>query len=186
LIEGEKMKEIEKGWLGEQTNCPNSNTQVSSGSLSLESFWGLFLIAGIGSLLALIISISMFLHKERGKIFIQFNSESSIWRRIRHILIIFDKKDLSSHTFTNRARQEKSDTDTVHAIAASDASPNTNCMPSPSSCCSVQMEPHFTFLGDSGTPSRDYFHPNPLGQEFLLAQAIEQIGDPNQEGPRTP
>jgi ionotropic glutamate receptor len=78
VIEGEKIKEIEKAWLGEQTNCQNSNSRVSYGSLSLKSFWGLFLIAGTGSLLALIISISMFLHKERGKIFIWFNLESSI------------------------------------------------------------------------------------------------------------
>jgi ionotropic glutamate receptor len=61
------MKKIERAWLGEQTNCQNSNSWVSYGSLSLKSFWGLFLIAGIGSLLALSISISTFLHKERGK-----------------------------------------------------------------------------------------------------------------------
>jgi ionotropic glutamate receptor len=184
VIEGEKMKKIERAWLGEQTSCQNSNSRVSYGSLSLKSFWGLFLIAGIGSLLALIISISMFLHKERGQIFIWFNSESSIWRRIRHTLIIFDKKDLSAHTFRKRAHQEKSDTDSVHVIGASDASPNNNYPPSPSSC-SVSMEPHSAF-SDLGTPPREYCHPNPNGHTFQLAQAIELIDHPNQEGPRIP
>ena len=144
------MKKIERAWLREQTSCQNSNNRVSYGSLSLKSFWGLFLIARIGSLLALVISISMFLHKERGQIFIRFNLESSIWRRIRQTLIIFDKKDLSAHTFRKRAHQEKSDTDSVHVIGVSDASPNNNYPPSPSSC-SVSMEPHSAF-SDSGTP----------------------------------
>uniref|UniRef100_A0A2N9EYJ8 Glutamate receptor n=1 Tax=Fagus sylvatica TaxID=28930 RepID=A0A2N9EYJ8_FAGSY len=153
VTEGEKMKEIEKAWLGDRTRCPNSNTQASSGSLTLDCFWGLFLIAGIASLLALMISVSMFLYKERGQIL--------IW-----------------------APQEESYSDSVPSIGASHASTNTNCPPSPSSC-SVHMEPHFTFLGDSRTPSIEYCHPNLHGQEFLLAQAIEQIGHPNQDGPRT-
>ena len=178
------MKEIEKAWLGDRTNCPNSNTQASSGSLTLDCFWGLFLIAGIASLLALMISVSMFLYKEREQILIWFDSESSIWRRICHTLIIFDRKDLSSHIFRNRAPQEESYSDSVPSLGASHASTNTNCPPSPSSC-SVHVEPHFTFLGDSRTPSIEYCHPNLHGQEFLLAQAIEQIGHPNQDGPRT-
>ncbi|KAE8099904.1 hypothetical protein FH972_017848 [Carpinus fangiana] len=40
VTEGEKMKEIEKAWLGKETNCPDFNTQVSSNSLSLASFRG--------------------------------------------------------------------------------------------------------------------------------------------------
>ncbi|GMY29111.1 glutamate receptor 2.8-like [Fagus crenata] len=171
VIEGEKMKKIERAWLGEQTNCQNSNSRVSYGSLNLKSFWGLFLIVGIGSLLALIISISMFLHKERGQIFIWFNSESSIW-------------NLSMLTFRKTTHQEKSDTESVHVISASDASPNNNYPPSPSSC-SVSMEPHSAF-SDSGTPPREYCHPNPNGHTFQLAQAIELIDHPNQVGPRIP
>nr|POE94209.1 glutamate receptor 2.9 [Quercus suber] len=113
VTEGEKMKEIEKAWLGEQTNCPDSNTQDSSGSLSFASFSGLFLIAGIASLSALIISVSMFLYKERQQILIRFNSESSIWRRIYHTLRIFDRGDLSSHAFRKSAPQNGIDSDHV-------------------------------------------------------------------------
>nr|POE92761.1 glutamate receptor 2.2 [Quercus suber] len=162
VIEGEQMKEIEKKWLGDQSDCPSSSTQVSSGSLSLESFWGLFLIAGIASLSALIISFSVFLYKERQQIWIRFDSKNSIWRRICHALTIFDNKDLSSHTFRNKALKDRDDIDYVDGIGASDASPSTNCPTSPISC-SVHTEPEFTFSEDLGTPSREYFVPNPHG-----------------------
>ncbi|GMY29121.1 glutamate receptor 2.8-like [Fagus crenata] len=185
VTEGEKMKQIEKAWLGEQTNCPDSSTQVSSGGLSLASFWGLFLIAGSASLSALIISVSMFLYKERHKILVRFDSERSIWRRVRHTFRIFDGKDHNSHTFRKRAPQDIIGIDSVHGIGASDhPSPNNNYLPSPSSC-SVHIEPHFDF-SNSGTPPREYCHPNPNGHSFQLAQAIELIDHPNQEEPRIP
>ncbi|KAF3954701.1 hypothetical protein CMV_019985 [Castanea mollissima] len=59
VTEGEKMKNIENAWLGKQNNCIDSKNKVSSASLSLASFWGLFLIAGVTSLSALIISMSI-------------------------------------------------------------------------------------------------------------------------------
>ncbi|KAM4130329.1 hypothetical protein ACJW30_01G092700 [Castanea mollissima] len=186
VTKGEKMKEIEKTWLGDQSDCPSSNTQVSSGGLSLESFWGLFLIAGIASLLALIFSFSMFLYKERRKIWIHFDSKNSIWRRIRHALRIFDNKDLNSHTFRNKALTERGNIDYDHCIGARDALPSTNCLTSPISY-PVHMEPKFTFSEDSGTPSRECFIPNPHVHAFLSAKTNEQMGhpNPNQEGPRT-
>ncbi len=128
VTEGEKMKEIENEWLRKKNNCPDSNNQVSSKSLSLASFWGLFLIAGVASLLALIISLSMFLYKERRQILICFHSEGSVWRRFHHTLRIFDKKDLSSHTFRKSALQDRTGIDSVHVIGANEASPNTNTL----------------------------------------------------------
>jgi hypothetical protein len=47
------------------------------------------------------------------------------------------------------------------------------------------MEPHSAF-SDSGTPPREYCHPNSNGHTFQLAQAIKLIDHPNQEGPRIP
>ncbi|KAM3686050.1 hypothetical protein ACB098_11G170600 [Castanea mollissima] len=158
VTEGEKMNEIEKAYFGDHSNCSSSNTQVSSGSLSLESFWGLFLIAGIASLSALIISFSMFLYKERQQIWISFDSNNSIWRRICHALRIFDNKDLSSNTFRNKPLKDSGDIDNVQHIGTCDASLNTCCSTS-SISCSVCMEPEFTSSRDSGTPSREYFIP---------------------------
>ena len=119
------MKNIENAWLGKQNNCIDSKNKVSSASLSLASFWGLFLIAGVASLSALIISLSMFLYKERKQIWIPYHSEGSIWRRIHDTLRILDRKNLSFHIFRKRELQEKSRIDSDHVIGASEASPNT-------------------------------------------------------------
>uniref|UniRef100_A0A2N9EYT1 Ionotropic glutamate receptor C-terminal domain-containing protein n=1 Tax=Fagus sylvatica TaxID=28930 RepID=A0A2N9EYT1_FAGSY len=91
---------------------------------------------------------------------------------------------LGKYCSKKTAHQEKSDTESVHVIGASDASPNNNYPPSPSSF-SISMEPHTAF-SDSGTPPREYCHPNPNGHTFQLAQAIKLIDHPNQEGPRIP
>lgn len=181
VIEGKKMKEIENAWLGNQNNCTNSNNQVSSTSLSLASFWGLFLIAGVASLLSLIISMSMFLYKERQQILIHFHSEGSILRRIHHTLGIFDKKDLKSHTFRKTALKDETSIDSVQVIGASEASPNSKYTPSPSSY-STHTEPPCDCLGAFGTPPREYGDLSPNGQASQLAPVIELNSYPNQEG----
>ncbi|XP_034928287.2 glutamate receptor 2.8 [Populus alba] len=97
ITEGDKMKEIEKARFGKQSNCPDSSTSVTSNSLSLKSFWGLFLIAGVASLLALIIFIVMFVYKER-KVLRPLNSTVSIRRKVSNFFRIFIQRDLKSHT----------------------------------------------------------------------------------------
>ncbi|KAB1222677.1 Glutamate receptor 2.8 [Morella rubra] len=47
ITEGDQMKEIEDAWLGIQTNCPNSDTPVSSGKLSLLASEGYSLSPGL-------------------------------------------------------------------------------------------------------------------------------------------
>ncbi|KAK7843011.1 glutamate receptor 2.5 [Quercus suber] len=52
VTEGEKMKEIEKTWLGDQSECSSSNTQISSGNLSLETLkdrGGIDIVQSIGT-----------------------------------------------------------------------------------------------------------------------------------------
>ncbi|KAF4375819.1 hypothetical protein F8388_014541 [Cannabis sativa] len=53
------MKDMEDVWFKKDTNCPDPNNMFSSNSLGLESFWGLFLIAGVASSLALVIYAAM-------------------------------------------------------------------------------------------------------------------------------
>ncbi|XP_040995727.1 glutamate receptor 2.3-like [Juglans microcarpa x Juglans regia] len=185
VTEGEKMKEIESAWLQKQTNCPDSsNTQVSSDSLSLANFWGLFLIAGVASLSALIFSISMFLYKERQHIFIPFDpDQGSIWSRLCHILMIFDGKDLSSHTFRRKALQDQRSIDSAHCAGASEASTNIKCFACTSSY-SAQTDNHpAIFLESPETPaSREYGDPSTMNcQLSQLATSIELVGYPNQE-----
>jgi hypothetical protein len=175
VTEGDKMKEIEKAWLGTETNCPDSNTQAFSNSLSLASFWGLFLIAGLASLLALIISVGKFLYMEREEICRRLNAKVSLGRRIRHTLKIFDER----RTFRGRDLEDKSGINVVHGTCTIESPPNSNCPPTPSS--------HSTHvLGDQGTPSREYADLSPTGQVSQPLAAIEQIVHPTHEGTRIP
>lgn len=61
-------------------------------SLTLESFGGLFLIAGIASAFALSIHLLIFLYKHKH---ILFASEKPVWERLISIGRHFDKKDHS-------------------------------------------------------------------------------------------
>ncbi|EOY29259.1 Glutamate receptor, putative [Theobroma cacao] len=116
VTQGDKMEQIENSWLKEETVCPDVDPSVSSSSLGLESFWGLFLIAGAASISALIIFSARFLYEQRHVLF-QFRSETSARRRIRILSRIFDQKDLSSHTFRkSEVRDHASSTCSVHSI----------------------------------------------------------------------
>ncbi|CAA2954770.1 glutamate receptor -like [Olea europaea subsp. europaea] len=108
VTEGEKMTEIERTWFGEKTKCPDSNTSLLSNtnSLGLESFWGLFLIAGIAAVSALIIYVILFLH-EHWNVLRSSDPDSSIWSKLAKLLRHFDNKDLSSHTFRNIGLTER-------------------------------------------------------------------------------
>ncbi|XVE71313.1 hypothetical protein DITRI_Ditri10aG0141300 [Diplodiscus trichospermus] len=128
VTQGDEMEQIQNSWFKNETNCPDFNPSASSNSLGLESFWGLFLIAGVASISALIIFATMFLYEQRHVLF-KFQSKTSMWRRIKVASTIFDQKDLSSHTF----RKDASSTCSVHSIGFAGSSPNTNCPPSPSS-----------------------------------------------------
>ncbi|KAK2971057.1 hypothetical protein RJ640_003249 [Escallonia rubra] len=66
VTEGEKMVQIQKAWFGEKINCPDdAGASLASSSLSLNSFWGLFLIVGVASSIALIIFTSTLVFEHR-------------------------------------------------------------------------------------------------------------------------
>ncbi|KAK2986062.1 hypothetical protein RJ640_011503 [Escallonia rubra] len=66
VTEGDKMVQIQKAWFGERTNCPDdASASLASSSLSLNSFWGLFLIVGVASSIALIIFTSTLVFEHR-------------------------------------------------------------------------------------------------------------------------
>ncbi|KAK6237095.1 hypothetical protein SCA6_012432 [Theobroma cacao] len=146
VTEGEKMNQIEQAWFNKGSSCPDLNTLVSSNSLGVESFGGLFLIAGVASISALIIFAAIFFYEQR-HVLLRFDSETPFWRRIQIMSRIFDQRDLSSHTFRKSELEDKSGNDSVHSISVAGDSPNTNCPPSPSSY-SNQTEPDFVFSAD--------------------------------------
>jgi ionotropic glutamate receptor len=133
VTEGGKMKKIENAWFNEPS-CPDSNTKISSNkNLGLESFWGLFLIAGIASILALLFFWVPFLYQHK-HIWLHNNLSTSIWRRICILGKIFDQRDLDCHTFKKIENKiQSSNTHHNNDLGAIEASPGTHCPPSPSS-----------------------------------------------------
>ncbi|XP_022756262.1 glutamate receptor 2.8-like [Durio zibethinus] len=150
VTQRDKMEQIQNSWLKNEIVCPDFDPSVSSKSLGLESFWGLFLIAGSASISALIIFAAMFLYDQRHVLF-QFHSETSMWKRIRIISGIFDQKDLSSHTFRKNELRDASSTCSVHSIGVVGSSPNTNCPPSPSSLSNRRDSLDFVFIVKRGS-----------------------------------
>ncbi|XP_052209399.1 glutamate receptor 2.7-like isoform X2 [Diospyros lotus] len=106
VIEGEKMVEIDKV-LYNESNCPDSSNSLSSNSVSLgvESFWGLFLIAGLATLSAFVIYTIRFVHQHK-HVLNQLEPNASIWEKIIALANNFDKKDLSSNTFKKPGFQD--------------------------------------------------------------------------------
>nr|ABW74562.1 glutamate receptor 1 [Boechera divaricarpa] len=123
VTQGDEMKPIENKWFGNQSNCPDPDTTLSSHGLTLSSFWGLFLIAGLASFLALLVFVANFLYEHRHTLF--GDSEISFSKKLTFLLRNFDEKDRKSHMFKESA---------VHNWS----SPITQCTPRPST---VQMTP---------------------------------------------
>ncbi|XP_047958830.1 glutamate receptor 2.8-like, partial [Salvia hispanica] len=60
------MVRMAKKWLGDEKDCPNMDGALkASQGLDLDSFKGLFLIAGVSSILALAVYLSYFLYENR-------------------------------------------------------------------------------------------------------------------------
>ena len=152
------MVQFEKAWFGQTPSCPELTSSVSSNSIGLNSFWGLFLTVGVASSIALIICITTFLYENRDTL-VHLDPPASVWRKIKAMATRFDHKDLSSHTFR---KSEMVDRSGINGMDAVTASPATNCPPSPSSL-SIQTESNFAFFRDQETPSSEYgdpFSPN--------------------------
>jgi len=144
----------------------NTSNSVTSNSLSLKSFWGLFLIAGVASLLAIIIFMVMFVYKER-KMFRPLNSRISVRSKVRNFFRIFIQRDLKSHTFRKSGLNDSKGT-------------NLPSMGEPSpSAYSVQT---ISFPGDGDQSSTKSVGSSPdcqTSQEVVIN--IDQLTNPNQE-----
>lgn len=96
------MIELEKKWF-KDTDCQDLGASLSSTSLGLDSFWGLFTIAGAAALFALIVSLAGFLKEHRT---VLSDGSASVWTRIRTLMKVYDQKNLSSHTFRKSPQQD--------------------------------------------------------------------------------
>ncbi|XP_062023198.1 glutamate receptor 2.8-like isoform X2 [Rosa rugosa] len=146
--EGTEMEKIENKWFKNKATCSDSSTTSSSNSLtlSLDSFRGLFIVAGVASSLALLICAAMFFHEHR-RTLRSFDPEASFWSRIRVLLRLYDQRDPNWDTYNGRQLQGS-----VHGIIGADEpSPSTNSPPRPSS---TDTESHIV-IEELGTPPAD-------------------------------
>nr|CAB3457112.1 unnamed protein product [Digitaria exilis] len=104
LTESDGMSAIERKWFGDDDEgCAAQGSQFTSDSLSFASFWGLFLITGATSLLCCVVHLVTFLVSNRRSIWVVVSTPHEPWKdRFRMFLELFDKKDLSSHTFRTK------------------------------------------------------------------------------------
>ncbi|KAG6585769.1 Glutamate receptor 2.7, partial [Cucurbita argyrosperma subsp. sororia] len=88
VTESKRMNQLQMKWFGDQGNSWSSIPKVTSSGLNLGSFWGLFLITGIASIISLLIYFIIFLHKEQHTLRHTANesSNSSIKSKIRALL----------------------------------------------------------------------------------------------------
>ncbi|XP_050160058.1 glutamate receptor 2.8-like isoform X1 [Malus sylvestris] len=107
VTEGKKIIEFENKWFGQGSHCED-NPNLSNNSLGLESFWGLFLIAGVASIIALVIFAVSFLYNNWHILNHAEYSRASKWRRVRAMFEIFNDKDLSSHNFKSSQQRDGS------------------------------------------------------------------------------
>ncbi|KAJ4813616.1 glutamate receptor 2.2 [Rhynchospora pubera] len=98
ITEGDESTRIMQKWFGESLSCPPQDSPLSSHSLDIVSFWGLFLITGATSLFCCLIQLALFLKENRHHIR-NITSINSFRRSLRSVARLYDEKDLSSHTF---------------------------------------------------------------------------------------
>lgn len=101
------MMEIERKWFGDQSNCPNEGSTLSSNNLDFESFWGLFLITGLASTVLCLFYLVSFCYKNR-RALKTIASQNSLRWRLHSVARLFDEKDLSSHTFRRAVLEDGS------------------------------------------------------------------------------
>ncbi|XP_047325077.1 glutamate receptor 2.7-like [Impatiens glandulifera] len=65
VTEGGEMEKIENKWFGNEKSCPQQDPKAGSSNLSLGNFWGLFLIVGSASSIAVIIFLAMLTYEHR-------------------------------------------------------------------------------------------------------------------------
>ncbi|CAI9095605.1 OLC1v1031595C2 [Oldenlandia corymbosa var. corymbosa] len=117
VTEGDKMSGILQRWrMDDEKTCADQNNGVtaSSDSLSLDSFRGLFLIAGLSSGLALAIYFLIFLHENKE---ILSSDDYSVIQKFFHLARTFNEDRTESKAESSSAQQalKKNEAETTEA-----------------------------------------------------------------------
>ncbi|KAL6226613.1 hypothetical protein ACLB2K_000575 [Fragaria x ananassa] len=127
------MDEIQSKSFDYQPACEDQRAKIASEgpSLGISSFGDLFIIAGLASMVALLMHMYHFLCSHWPAFRTICSSESTFWAKLVEMAKHFDKKDLTSHQFKRRDSR-------VHATDIPDdegpaAAPDANDMQNNSS-----------------------------------------------------
>ncbi|XP_077236766.1 glutamate receptor 2.8-like [Tasmannia lanceolata] len=127
VTEGDKILEIQHKWFGHERTCPDQSATLNSNSLTLNSFRGLFIIAGVASTSALSIHLALFLYNSKG-VFTNLDNNHSIWQKMVEIFKRFDQKDCPTRDSEND-KPEVRGGETLPTVSVS-YSPTTESGPS--------------------------------------------------------
>ncbi|CAB4265947.1 unnamed protein product [Prunus armeniaca] len=153
VTEGEVILNIENKWFKKGDNCEDNPTQeLSNNSLGLDSFWGLFLISGVASILSLIIFVASFLYRHKHILKHPPDSKALTWRKIRSMFEIFNERDFNSRMFKS-SQQRDVIAGNPDNIAGDANSPNNNWPESTSSFSSNHTDANFEFFVGQQTQS---------------------------------
>ncbi|CAN4100036.1 unnamed protein product [Withania somnifera] len=118
VVEGEFMNKIIQKWFGNETNCPQQDGMaITSDSLTLDSFKGLFLIAGVSAGSALLLFFLIFLYHHREIL----ATNDSIGKKLSTIAKAFDEAKDNSNSKSENPKANDSEMATLFAV--SEASP---------------------------------------------------------------
>ena len=95
----DKIGAIEQKYFSSQTSCESQSTAISSHSPSLgvDSFGGLFLIAGIASMVSFLVYVFKFFYSHWPALS-NNNTANSFWSKLVEMAKHFDQKELSSQS----------------------------------------------------------------------------------------
>lgn len=100
LTELNRTEAIRNFWLGDGTDCASNDISVNSESLTLESFKGLFLIAGLSATSALCIFLVNFLRENKQVL----NSQDPLKQKIATLVKTFIEKKEDPHESANKVK----------------------------------------------------------------------------------
>ncbi|KAF5208221.1 Glutamate receptor [Thalictrum thalictroides] len=106
VTQGKKMDEIDSAWFGTPVLCPDQEgSTITSDSLTLQDFKGLFLIAGVASSAAFLLFLLIFLYEQRTIL----TSEGSILQKISSMTLKFvSEKEITSGGSKKRSPEKSS------------------------------------------------------------------------------
>lgn len=166
VMEGENMTRFERELYGDGCSDQDANTETQS-SLRVSSFWGLFVITGSVSFLALMIYLALFLYEHRDLLRKHDPGNSVRRHRLSSLAKVYDQKDFDRAPPKSPEIIERPPVGDINLSPFSISGP-----PSPSSTLnrgddSFEIEEGTeTSSDEEGTPGREISNQNPDPYSF--------------------